>query len=360
MAIITEEAMRAAVAMADSDLQFVLQEANASLQTQYKIVQVHQTRRRFQAIADDRAQARTAGAQDFGLDPQTVEGRAQIAAVVAAWEMSKDYAAEESKKRAEAQVLGQRRTLQVHERQAMLKAVQAVYGKINEGETPSAEYLAAKAEECESNEPRASSLDQISSKRDNQVESLQSSLDPNGHLRVTRTVQKLEMPHNSEAYRRVMKVEAFAWLCMSARFKAKHWLHNLKLETSTRFVEYIMGDKMAGLRLPSASGADALQRPPWAVVLSYEFKLRNEAFKMVVDDGITMAEAFEMVVKDPSLKETYFTTPLALRIAETPQKFRKGNLRGRARILPCQAHRSRRSLQKERGAMQRGRLVWEV
>ena len=106
MAIITEEAMRAAVAMADSDLQFVLQEANASLQTQYKIVQVHQTRRRFQAIADDRAQARTAGAQDFGLDPQTVEGRAQIAAVVAAWEMSKDYAAEESKKRAEAQVLG--------------------------------------------------------------------------------------------------------------------------------------------------------------------------------------------------------------------------------------------------------------
>ena len=89
MAIITEEAMRAAVALADSDLQFVLQEANASLQTQYKIVQVHQTRRRFQAIADDRAQARTAGAQDFGLDPQTVEGRAQLAAVVAAWEMSK-------------------------------------------------------------------------------------------------------------------------------------------------------------------------------------------------------------------------------------------------------------------------------
>ena len=159
----------------------------------------------------------------------------------------------------------------------MIKAVQAVYGKINEGETPSAEYLAAKAEECESNEPRASSLDQISSKRDNQVESVQSSLDPNGHLRVTRTVQKLEMPHNSEAYRRVMKVEAFAWLCMSARFKAKRWLHNLKLETYTRFVEYIMGDKVAGLRLPSATGADALQRPPWAVVLSYEFKLRTEA-----------------------------------------------------------------------------------
>ena len=119
-------------------------------------MQVHQTRRRFQAIADDSAGKNGRG--DFGLDPQTVEGRAQLAAVVAAWEMSKNYAAEESKRRAEAQVLGQRRTLQIHERQAMIKAVQTVYGKINEGETPSAEYLAAKAEECEPNEPRASSL----------------------------------------------------------------------------------------------------------------------------------------------------------------------------------------------------------
>ena len=44
-----------------------------------------------------------------------------------------------------------------------------------------------------------------------------------------------------------------------------------------------------------------------------------------------MAEAFDMVVKDPSLKETYFTTPLALRIAETPQKFRKGNFKGKSK-----------------------------
>ena len=42
---ISDNDKRAAVALADSDLQLVLQEAEASLDTQYKVVQVHTTRR---------------------------------------------------------------------------------------------------------------------------------------------------------------------------------------------------------------------------------------------------------------------------------------------------------------------------
>ena len=47
--------------------------------------------------------------------------------------------------------------------------------------------------------------------------------------------------------------------------------------------------------------------------------------KLVVDDAITLAEALEQVVADPSLKETWFTTPLALHVAEQPRKYRKGD-----------------------------------
>ena len=109
---------------------------------------MHQSRRRFQAIADTREEARVA-ARDFNLDHQTPAGRVEIAAVVAAWEMAKEFAGKEVEVRAEAKVLGHRRILQVQERQAMLKAVTDTYGKLNEAETPSAEYLATKAEECE-------------------------------------------------------------------------------------------------------------------------------------------------------------------------------------------------------------------
>ncbi|CAE7196495.1 unnamed protein product [Symbiodinium sp. CCMP2592] len=308
MALPSEADQRAEVAKMDSDLQYVLQEASASLATQYEVARLHQSRRRFQAIADNREGARIA-ARDFGINPDTPAGRVEVAAIVAAWELAKEY-----------------------ERQAILKAVTDAYGKMNESETPSAEYLATKAEECESNEPLASSLDRISSKKDSQVESLQTSIDPTGHVRVTKTMQKLEMPHHSEGYRRLMKVEveAHAWLCMSARFKAKAWLQGLQLEDFTRFVEYILGDRVGNLKLPTASGLETqFNRPPWNIVLSYEYKLRVEAFKMILEGTATMAEALRAVREDPSLKEAYFTTPLALHTAGTPNKFRKGNSKGK-------------------------------
>ena len=323
-AVPSDDDMRKIVAEADADLQYVLTEAAASLSTMYQICKIHKTRRRFQAIADSRAEARSAARTDFSIPNDTAEGRAQTASVVAAWELAKEYSAKETELKAEAKVLGQRRLLQVHEKQAMLKAVTDVYGKLNEAETPSAEYLAAKAEECEVNEPTACTLDRICSKRDNQVESLQTSIDATGHVRVTKTIQKLTMPSNSESYRRVMKVEAYAWLCMSARFKAKAWLQDIKLEHFTKFVDFILEDKVAGLRVPLSSGGDVVGRPPWQVVLGFEQKLRTEAFKSVVEDGTKLVDALDAVQQDPSLKETYFTTPLALQAVAQPTKYFKG------------------------------------
>eukprot|EP00439_Symbiodinium_sp_Y106_P002778 s9765_g1.t1 len=182
----TEAEMQEAVAAADSDLQYILQESGATLQTQYRVVQVHASRRRFQAVADTRAEARAAANRDFGIPNDTVEGRAQAAAIVAAWELAKEYTTKEVELKAEAKVLGHKRVVQVQERQAMLRAVTTMYGKLNEGETPSSE--------------------------DNQVESLQSTVDASGHVRITKTMQKLDMPHNSEAYRRVMKVQSANFL----------------------------------------------------------------------------------------------------------------------------------------------------
>ncbi|CAE6939115.1 unnamed protein product [Symbiodinium sp. CCMP2592] len=132
---------------------------------------------RFQAIADSRPEARAAGKADFGLDDGAADGRQQIAGVVAAWELARDVISKETETRAEAKVLGQPRILQVTERQAMLKAVAAVHGQLGESETPSSEYLALKCEECEANEPQASTLDAITSKKNTLTTSIQSSLD---------------------------------------------------------------------------------------------------------------------------------------------------------------------------------------
>ena len=303
----------------DSDLQFILGESGVSLASQYNIAQAYTSLRRFSAVADDRAGVRTVCRDDFGIPGDTPQGRAEAASVIAAWETSKEYIAKEVELRAESKVLGQPRVLQVHERQAMIRAVEAVHGSLNEAEAPSQDYLSLKADETETNEPVAAQLDEILSRKDSPNAAIQSSVDASGHLRVTRTKTKAKMPVTTEDYRRIMKVEMFSWLCMAARFRSKHWLHGLTAEPFLKFVDFILGDRVWGIQVPSAAGEAQRVKPDWAIVLAFEHKLRKEAMKKVTNEGFTLSDALAAVIRDPDLKEAYFTTPIALKAATSTE-----------------------------------------
>ena len=62
-------------------------------------------------------------------------------------------------------------------------------------------------------------------------------------------------------------------------------------------------------------GSQQKVKPDWSIVLSYEHKLRKEAFRLVTNEGYTLSQALRAVIRDADLKETYFTTPVALRAA---------------------------------------------
>ena len=317
----------------DSDLQFILGESGVMLEHQVAIARHYGNMRKFSALGDDRGAIRTACLQDFAIPADTPEHRSQIASIVAAWETSKEYMAKEVELKAEAKVLGQPRILQIHERQAMLRAVEAVHGTLGDSECPSPDYLSLKAEETECNEPTASPLDEILSKQSSSNSVIQSAVDNTGHIRVTRTKAKAKMPNSTEEYRKVMKVEAYSWLCMASRYKAKHWLHGLTLDPFNKFTEYILGDRVFGIQIPSASGEAAQQKikPEWSIVLAYEQKLRKDAMKKVLE-GHTLADALLAVIRDPELKEAYFTTPVALKSAmpeaQQPYKWQRFNGKG--------------------------------
>eukprot|EP00435_Cladocopium_sp_Y103_P033708 s3649_g8.t1 len=335
MAVDPDEADREFISQnMDSDLQFILADAGVSTRRQAAIARRYGSLRKFNAIGDDRAQLRTACLQDFAVPQDTPENRAEVAAIVAAWETAKEYVTKEVELRAEAKVLGQPRILQTHERQAMIKAVERVHGALSEADTPSSDYLAVKAEETELNEPCAAPLDEIVSKKDTSTAQIQSSVDSSGHLRVTRTKGKSKMPTTTEEYRRVMRVEMYSWLAISARYKAKHWLHGLEASHFNKFVDFILGDRVLGIQIPAPSGDGSQQkvRPDWGIVLSFEHKLRKEAFRLVTHENQTLAAALLAVTKDADLKEAFFTTPVALRaatVSEPPQnKWPRFNSKG--------------------------------
>jgi len=295
-----------------SDLQYVWDDAEIPLALQYEMAQHYKSLRVFTALGESSADVRTAVQADFNLDPARDPAlRAQVAQVVAAWNAGKELYTKEKEIQAESKVLGVPRHLQHSERLAMLKAVEKVLGHLSDHETPSAEYLALKVEECENGECTAASLDEVSSKADRNTSALQTSLDSTGHVRITKTKSKGRLPENTEEYRRLMKLEATTWLCMSSKFKSKHFLAGLKMEDFNRFVEFVLGEKVHGIKVP-VDGQQQPLRPPFALVLQFEHRLRREAFKLVNKGEKTLAEALEAVTKDAELKESYFTTPLAL------------------------------------------------
>lgn len=112
-----------------SDLQFAWADSSVSLATQYSIAQQYKSLRVFAAMADSKADVRTALRTDYGMDQTaSAEMRAEVAKVITAWEMARELSKKEQELRAEAKVLGMPRTIQQSERQAMIKAVEQVIG----------------------------------------------------------------------------------------------------------------------------------------------------------------------------------------------------------------------------------------
>jgi len=142
------------------------------------------------------------------------------------------------------------------------------------------------------------------------------------------------MPSTTEEYRKVMRVEMFSLLSMAAPYKAKNWLHGLEASHFNKFVDYIMGDRVLGIQIPSSAGHGVQQKvkPDWSIVLSFEHKLRKEAMRLITHEGHSMATALQAVAKDADLKEAFFTTPVALRAATPsevpPNKWPRFNTKG--------------------------------
>lgn len=204
-----------------TDLQYVWEDSAINLDTQYKMAEHYRSLRVFVSMGDATADIRAAMTNDFRIDPAAnAANRAEVARVVAAWNVGKQLHTKETELQAESKVLGMPRILQHSERLAMLKAVETQLGTLADKDTPSAEYLAMKTEEIESGEIVASGLDEMTSKVHKNTSTLQTSLDQAGHVRVTKTKVKGSMPSTTEEYRQAMKVESTTWLCMAAKFKS--------------------------------------------------------------------------------------------------------------------------------------------
>jgi hypothetical protein len=304
----------------EAHLTFLWQEADVSLDVQYRIAQSgFRTVQKFTSLADDRASLRAALLADFALDPSAAgaagtTARLEVASVICSWEAASEVRSAAVSARADAQAQGISRPLAVTERSAMRRAYEAMHEKLPSCEVPSGEYLASKVEETEHEEPTASPLDEILCSDEGEAMNLAASLDSSGRLRLVRQKVKGKAPVSSEELRMRLRVECHTWGFIALKFSAKTWLQKSTPAAWQRYADYLLGEKVAELKVPAMSVGEKMSelKVPWAVVLHYEFEMRKSAFGMIRETGITIDEAISKAMRDSELKEVHFTSPLAL------------------------------------------------
>ena len=179
----------------------------------------------------------------------------------------------------------------------------------------------------------------------------QSSVDASGRLPLTKERKKAKLPTGSEELRQRLRVEARNFLMLAARFKNKTWFQGLTSKDFLLRVDFVLGDKIFLLQMVRPEGGPTMQYAnlSWQLVLSYEHRLRKEAYKVASRNNRPLVDTLKEARENAALKETHFVGHLALEMASRssshagpPQKpspdpswgnDRKGKGKGKGKFL---------------------------
>ena len=244
----------------------------------------------------------------------------------------------------------------------MKKSYEDQFGKLDNHEIPSAEYLSSKLDECEQEEPMASPLDEVASQEDSENQSLSATLDLQGRIRITKQKAKGKLPQTSEELRMRLRVEGNTWLFIATKMHNKPWLQKLSPQTWSKYADYLLGEKVYNLTIPGHDDKSSTPvRPPWPVILHYEQQIRKKAFREVRESGTRINDALVAARRDSELKEIHFASPLALLGSSRSRQILLTDRSGRRmKIRKSGTPKDRIAMKgdgKERGKVHNGKLL---
>ena len=298
----------------DADLVYIWEDSGVSLEHQYLLGQEYKTIRKFAALADTKAEARGAFTADLAIDPAAgAAQRSALAGLVTSWQIATETNEKDVQHRAEAKNLGVPRPLTFTDRNALYNAYERVYGRLDEKDSPSADYISQKMEEVEQGELLANNLDEVGSKEESLTIAIQSSVDSTGRLRVTRERKKSKLPTTSEELRAKLKIEGTTLIMLGSKFWNREWFRDLDPNDFTKYVDWLLGEKVYSLQIPKpqAEGTQPLH-PPWTTLLRFEQQVRKEAYKQALRYNRSIKLTLQEAMQNAELKEVHFVSPVAL------------------------------------------------
>ncbi|CAE7403696.1 glyQS [Symbiodinium necroappetens] len=228
------------------------------------------------------------------------------------WESCKSYVSKEADIKAEAKLLGVTRPIAHTDRTAMKAAFEKTHYRLEEHLEPSEAYLSAKVEEVEASEITASPLSDVTSRKTSRDSGIQTTVDQNGHVRVVKSKVKGQLPQNTEELRLALKAEGHMWTMLASKFRNISLFRGMGPGVWSDFADYLMGEKVYLMKIPNQYGDNTGVRPPWHVLLQYEFQVRKESIKTSVRENRPLAEVLPEKSRDSEIREQHFISPITL------------------------------------------------
>ena len=250
--------------------------------------------------------------EHWGLDQTaSLADRVQVAAVVCAFNNAQSRSAKAAEVEVEYEVQDRAKPMQPSEWASMRQALERRQGHLEDKLTPSKEYVEKKLSEVALGEYRAEGLTEVVSKDEVDPDALLPVWDTKGRLSVKRGATKVAEPSNAEELRRRLTIMKNALLLMSLRHTNRAELQGDYDKVFEDYKTYLLGEYVRGLVARDSEG-NTISSPPWSLVLSYEHAVRKQAVRLINQEQQSWPVALKAAMRDGTVKERNFTTPLAL------------------------------------------------
>jgi hypothetical protein len=307
---ITAAEATAAMALGASALRYIMDDL--AVRAEVQAVVYHQgfnTIPRFVGIEETKASVRQAAEQLFGLKGSDgIQERRDLADLVNVWENAKIQHTKTLELRAERIALDLVQPAGALDASSMRKAHERIHGDLESRLVPGRYLLGTKLDQVQSNEPEVEHLKDVGSKDDGDEETLTSEVGKDGRLVIRKGIHKeVPPPKDAEELRTRYRLLGHAWEFAGLKHPGRTWLVDYGVATYAKLADYVLGPKVAGLRvLRNPSDANSEVRPNWQTVLNYEFQIRKKAFELVRKGNITAVAALEAAMIDQEIRGLHF------------------------------------------------------
>ena len=194
------------------DLKFLLDREGIALITQARIVHAGiTTMRQFGAFFTSAEDLRKVAKDSLGLDPDVLAQRVELSKLVVSWESAKVRATKLAEAEAEAEIRQEAKQLKGTDVNAIRKAYEAKWWKLEEEQTPAKCYLEKISEGVERGELRAELLSEVINKIQGETDVMKAVWDPSGTIKAVKSSPSAPLPRDPEELRTRVTLMGRAW-----------------------------------------------------------------------------------------------------------------------------------------------------